>query len=74
MNNTRYVKKASGKGWDVIKEGHRQATAHRSTKAAAIRRARELALLEGGGEVEVLDRAGKTVDAATVKASRPRAA
>jgi predicted RNase H-like HicB family nuclease len=38
MKNTRYVKKAtSGRGWDVVREGHRRATAHGATKADAVK-------------------------------------
>ena len=71
MKNTRYVKKAtSGKGWDVVKEGHRRATAHGATKADAVKTARELTRQEGGGEIRILNRTGKVVDASTV--SRPR--
>lgn len=74
MDSTRYVKKASGSGWDVIKEGHRRATAHGATKAAAVKRALELVRLEGGGEVQVLNRTGKTVGATKVPAPRKRMA
>lgn len=74
MSSTRYVKKASDKGWDVIKDGHRQATAHRATKAAAVKRALELVRLDGGGEVQVLDSAGRTIGTNRVRASRKRAA
>lgn len=74
MRNTRYVKKSSGSGWDVVKEGHRRATAHGSSKADAVKTARKLVGQEGGGEVHVLNRTGKVVDASTVSRSRRRAA
>jgi hypothetical protein len=74
MKNTRYVKKASGRGWDVIREGHRRATAHGATKADAVAVARELVRLEGGGEVQVLDRTSKTVETKKVAAPRKRIA
>lgn len=68
---TRYVKKASsGRGWDVVKEGHRRATAHGATKAKALKTARDLVRQEGGGEIRVLNRTGKVVDASRV--ARPR--
>jgi hypothetical protein len=70
MASTRYVKKASGRGWDVVKEGHRRPTAHGATKADAVNVARELIRREGGGEIRVLNRTGKVVDASRV--SRPR--
>lgn len=74
MGNTRYVQKASGRGWDVVKEGHRRATAHGSTKADAVRTARRLIRQEGGGEIRVLNRTGKVVDESTVSRARRRAA
>lgn len=75
MANTRYVKKkASGRGWDIVKEGHRRATAHGTTKAAAIETARKLVLEEGGGEVQILNRSGKVVDERIVRRPRGRLA
>ena len=75
MKNTRYVKEAaSGRGWDVVKEGHRRATAHGATKADAVKTARELVRQEGGGEIRILNRTGKIVDASKVARSRKRAA
>lgn len=71
MGKTRYVRKAAtGRGWDVVQEGHRRATAQGRTKAAAIETARELVREEGGGEIQVLNRTGKVVDATRV--ARPR--
>jgi len=75
MKNTRYVKKAtSGRGWDVVREGHRRATAHGATKADAVKTARELIRQEGGGEIRILNRTGKVVDASKVPRPRKRAA
>jgi hypothetical protein len=75
MKNTRYVKKAtSGRGWDVVREGHRRATAHGATKADAVKTARELIRREGGGEIRILNRTGKVVDASKVARPRKRAA
>lgn len=74
MKSTRYVKKASGRGWDVIKEGHRRATAHGATKADAVKAASKLVREEGGGEVLVLNRTGKVVDSTTVARPKRRAA
>jgi hypothetical protein len=52
MKNTRYAKKATrGRGWDVVREGRRRATAHGATKADAVKTARELIREEGGGEI-----------------------
>jgi uncharacterized protein DUF2188 len=67
MKNTRYVKRAtSGRGWDVVREGHRRATAHGDTKADAIKTARALIREEGGGEIRILNRTGKVVDSSRV--------
>lgn len=75
MKNTRYVQKASsGRGWDVVREGHRRATAHGATKADAVRAARELTRQEGGGEIRILNRTGKVVDRKTVSRPKNRAA
>lgn len=74
MENTRYVKKASGRGWDIVKEGHRRATAHGATKADAVETALELVRREGGGEIRVMNRTGKVVDARKVARTRTRAA
>jgi Uncharacterized protein conserved in bacteria (DUF2188) len=75
MKNTRYVKKAtSGRGWDVVKEGHRRATAHGSTKVDAVRTARELTRQESGGEIRILNRTGRVVDASKVSWPRKRIA
>jgi Uncharacterized protein conserved in bacteria (DUF2188) len=75
MKTTRYVKKAaSGRGWDVVKEGHRRATAHGATKADAVKTARKLTRQEGGGEIRVLNRTGKVVDASKVSGPRKRLA
>jgi hypothetical protein len=64
---TRYVRPATtGKGWEIVKEGHRRATARASTKAAAIADARTLVRREGGGEIRVMNRDGKLTDASTV--------
>ncbi len=75
MTNTRYVKrKTTGRGWDIVKEGHRRATAHGASKAAAVETARKLVLQEGGGEIQVLNRTGKVVEATTVRQRRKAAA
>jgi len=74
MAGKRYVKEASSGGWDVVKEGHRRATAHGVTKRDAVSRARGLLREEGGGEVQVMNRTGKIVEIDRVPAKRRRAA
>lgn len=76
--NDRYVvpNETTG-GWDVVKDGHRRATAHAETKAKAVARARDLIRREGGGQLRVMSTTGKIVASNTVKrdtgAQRPRA-
>jgi hypothetical protein len=74
MGETRYVKRAGDRGWDVVKEGRRRATAHGATKADAIATARKQVRKEGGGEVIVLNRTGKVVDERPVSRPKKRAA
>ena len=74
MRTTRYVKKAKDGRWDIVREGHRRATAHGATKAAAVETARKLVLEEGGGEIQVLNYTGKVIEATTVPRPRRRAA
>ena len=70
MGNNRYVKQGTDGGWDVVKEGHVRATAHGVTKNDAVQTARELLRDEGGGEVLVLNRSGKIVEADRVRRTR----
>jgi hypothetical protein len=74
MASKRYVKQADSGGWDVVKEGHRQATAHGATKTDAVRAARRLTRHEGGGEIQIMNRTGKIVEADTVPRPRKRSA
>lgn len=79
MASHRYViRNAKLDRWDVVKEGHRRATAYADTKSKAVARARDLVRQEGGGEVRVMNSAGKITDARTVSRqpsrSRPKAA
>jgi uncharacterized protein DUF2188 len=74
MNNTRYVRKGSGGGWEILKEGHLRATAHGATKGAAVKAARSAVRREGGGEVLVMNRTGKVVEADTVARPKRRSA
>ncbi len=74
MANTRYVKQADSGGWDVVKEGDRRATAHGATKTDAVKAARNLIRHEGGGEIRVLNRTGKIVEADTIPRPKKRAA
>jgi hypothetical protein len=66
----RYVRPNSEGGWDVLKEGHRRTTVRADTRRRALARARDLARRDGGGEILVLDRMGKVVEADTVRARR----
>jgi hypothetical protein len=70
MGSTRFVRKADEGGWEVIKEGHRRATAGGATKADAMRAAERLVRQEGGGEVQIHNRTGKIVEANTIRSKR----
>jgi hypothetical protein len=70
--NDRYVRESAGGGWEVVKEGHRRATAHSSSKAGALAQARAMARREGG-EVRLL-RDGKIVPQERAARRPPRKA
>jgi hypothetical protein len=72
MTNTRYVRENEQGGWDVLAEGHRRASVQADTKAKAVAQAREVVRRAGGGEVRVMNRAGKIVTADTVAVPRRR--
>ena len=67
----RYVVKSADGGWDVVKEGHRRATAHMRDRAAAITRAKALTRRAGGGEVLVLGSTGKIAESERVPRRAP---
>jgi Uncharacterized protein conserved in bacteria (DUF2188) len=77
MASDRYVVPNGQGGWDVVKEGHLRPTDHAASKAKAIARARQLVRRDGGGDVLVMNRAGKITASSTVRArsaTRRRAA
>jgi Uncharacterized protein conserved in bacteria (DUF2188) len=74
MIGNRYVQpsKQDG-GWDIVKEGHRRATAHAATQEQAVTHARTLTRQEGGGEVRIRDRSGKISEMFVVQGAPARA-
>ena len=80
MPSKRDVKRNAHGGWDVLREGDRRAAVRADTKERALARAREVVRREGGGEVRVVNDAGKIVRASRVapradrRAPRRRAA
>src|SRR5438552_16603295 len=67
-DSDRYVQPNKERGgWDVVKEGHKQASAHTDTKAEAIDRAREIVRNRGGGELRIKNEQGRLIDSDTVK-------
>lgn len=64
--NSRDVVPNPDGGWDVTKPGASRASAHTSTQAEAIDRAREIVHNAGGGEVRIHGRDGKIRDSDTV--------
>jgi hypothetical protein len=61
MATKRDIRPNASGGWDVLKEGDRRAAVSADTEKAALARARALVRREGGGEVRVVNRAGKIV-------------
>ena len=53
-------------GWDVVKEGHKRASAHTQTQEDAMRVAKRIVANLGGGEVRVQERSGRFRAADTV--------
>lgn len=62
----RDVKQNASGGWEVLREGDRRAAVTARTKTQALARARDLVRREGGGEVRVVNDAGKIVRASRI--------
>ena len=70
-DNDRYVQPNKQRGgWDVVKELHKQASAHTETKGEAISRARQIIRNQGGGELRIKNERGQLIESNTVKARR----
>lgn len=65
MAARRYVRE-SGDGWEVLREGDRRTTVHSDTRKKAVARARDIVRKQGGGEIRVLNRAGKIIGSSKV--------
>lgn len=57
-------------GWDVVKEDHKRASAHKPRKQEAVDRAREIVKGQGGGEIRIADKGGRFNDSDTAKGPR----
>jgi Uncharacterized protein conserved in bacteria (DUF2188) len=68
----RYVVRRENGNWDVVKDGDRRASAQVATREEAVKAARRLIRRDGGGEVQVMNQAGKIVESDTVKRTRAR--
>jgi hypothetical protein len=68
----RYVVKRENGSWDVVKQGDRRASAQVATREEAVKAARRLIRRDGGGEVQVVNEAGKIVDSNVVPRRRAR--
>ena len=66
MASNRYVKQNAGGSWEVLKEGHRRSIVQASSKQAAVDRARSAVRREGGGEIRIMNRAGKMIESRNV--------
>ncbi len=72
MATKRDVKKNAAGGWDVLREGDRRAAVRADTEGHALTRAREAVRREGGGEVRLVNDAGKIVRSSRVSAGTGR--
>lgn len=70
MATNRYIKQNARGSWDVLKEGHRRSAVQAPDMQGAIDRARAAVRREGGGEVRVMNRAGKIMSSRTVAGDR----
>ena len=66
MASTRYLRQAADGSWQLRKDGDRRASVQSTTKQGAIQRARTMVSNEGGGEIRVLNSAGKIKEQITV--------
>ncbi len=66
MATKRDVRQNPSGGWDVLREGDRRAAVTVQSKERALARARDLVRREGGGEVLVVNEAGKIVRASRI--------
>ncbi len=69
MASKRDIKRNASGGWDVLREGDRRASVHVDTKERALARARDVVRREGGGEVRLINDAGKIVRSSRVRAN-----
>jgi hypothetical protein len=74
MTSTRKVRKHPSGRWDILREGDRRAAVRVETKEKALARARDQVRREGGGEVRVVNDAGKIVRSSRIKAQPGRGA
>lgn len=56
-------------GWEIVRAGHKRASAFDETQAGAVRKAQEMVRRDGGGEVRVKNHIGKVVESKTVRGS-----
>jgi uncharacterized protein DUF2188 len=69
--NDRYVQPNKERGgWDVVKELHKQASAHTETRQEAITRARQIIRNQGGGELRIKNERGQLIESDTIKPGR----
>jgi len=69
MATKRDIKRNASGGWDVLREGDRRAAVRVDTKERALARARDVVRREGGGEVRLVNDAGKIVRSSRVRAN-----
>ncbi len=70
MRLKRNVKQNAAGRWEVLREGDRRSPVSSDSQQGAIAQAREQLRRQGGGEVRVVDRAGRIVSSKTVSARK----
>lgn len=68
MAAKRDVRRNASGDWGILREGDRRAAVRVDTKERALARAREAVRREGGGEVRLVNDAGKIVRSSRVRA------
>jgi len=56
-------------GWEIVRAGHKRASAFDETQAGAVKKAQAMVRRDGGGEVRIKNRIGKVVESKTVRGS-----
>lgn len=56
-------------GWEIVRAGHKRASAFDETQAGAVKKAQAMVRRDGGGEVRVKNHIGKVTESKIVRGS-----